>query len=237
MKILPQNNNINFTSRPIHRVKLPKVDGSGFVDAVFSRLDPNDALDIQAVKQITYRWTDTSMLLDILCDDFHARSQPLQNVQYYALETLGETSLAERLVGISEIVLNKAKNNHFKLLYLVVKPEYIFRSSNKKIKNVGKVLLTSLINMAQRCNVKSFSFVSATNAFYDKVFRNAGIIIPELGQKQARSVNMGQGEITKYMACYTDLIGSDCDLDLKHNFFFSFNGYNNNHGYFRSKKS
>lgn len=175
MKISSQNNNINFTSTPIHKVNLINAKDGSFIPAVFSQLDPDNLLDISAIKQIQKNWRGPSFLVDQFYNDFfHSK-----NVEkYHAIELLNNDPLEKRIIGLTE---SRIDHSDYELSLLFVKPELTQKVGKRKIKNIGELLLGEIFNLAKKANASSLEFLSSNTGFYNKTFERAlpGLYKPE----------------------------------------------------------
>ncbi|MDD3435717.1 MAG: hypothetical protein PHC64_01040 [Candidatus Gastranaerophilales bacterium] len=188
-----RNNNVNFTSTPLYKIKLPKTDGSGFVDAVVSRLDPNDKIDQDAVKNILGTWAK-GIAADI-CKYF---LRPPKESEYHAIELVGDENLAGKIIALSRDDLN-ACGNLLHLSLLAVKPEVSFQNPQRKIKDVGQALFGFIINIAKESGI-CLEFVSRANKFYLKVLQKAELYRDSLNSDLEADIYLAKDEICKLAA-------------------------------------
>lgn len=178
--------NPNFTSVPISCVNLRKLENgveAGVENAVFSVLNPHDVMDRQAIQEIWKNWMHCSPLFNQICREF--LNPNIKNFDNYnVIELLGKNKLSERIVGIARSTVDNASGqSRFHLGSLVVKPELIAQSKERKLKGVGEVLLASLFKQAEKIKSSCFEFYSANDNFYYKIFKNAGMKFENTGDE------------------------------------------------------
>lgn len=181
MLISPRKNNINFTSTPIHYVNLKKLTNGvedGFVKAVFSKLNPSDKKDIDAIIQINQDW-DEEYLVSEYCGDFIRNISPDIN-QYHAIELLENKDLGDKIVGLVKYYFkNYGNKENLHLSWLITNPKakFISRDEKREIKGVGEILLGETFNKAKEHKALGLEFSYGNDSFYKKTFENAGINI------------------------------------------------------------
>ncbi|MDD3435718.1 MAG: hypothetical protein PHC64_01045 [Candidatus Gastranaerophilales bacterium] len=194
MLVSLRNNNVNFTSTPLYEIRLPKADGSGFVDAVVSMLDPHNAEDIAAIEKIKQTWKDTKRILNHIYEAFVEKNS---SYEYNAIE-LKEGSLEDRIVALSayEINCRNASIPKLNLSYLVVKPE--LTKSGRTIKNIGEALFGFVVDVAKEISSFCLSFDSKNNGFYQRILEKAGISRPELNGSKNVKVSLYEQDILDF---------------------------------------
>ena len=178
MQISNQNNNVNFTSTPIHSVNLKKLTNGaedGFVKAVFSKLDPNDINDSLAIHELKATWDVPYNLMDEFSREFNLS---IKSHEYNAIEMVGEAPLYKRIVGL--ICSNSYSRNNEIIStgrVLITKPELSKKSDARSVKGVGEMLLGKAFYQAKLAKSKEFKFDSSATDFYEKTFADAKIRI------------------------------------------------------------
>jgi len=167
MNIQSQNNNINFTSTPLHTVNMEKINQklqTGVDKVIISRLNPTDDIDRAAIAKIKNEWEDKKDVLKDFCGSFE-RSYS-QDETFFALEHANDNPLSERLIGVSN---SHSVDEEHHLAYLFVNPKL-------QKQNFGKILLTFVLSQVKKQNLEEFTVHSTNNPFYLKVFKQAKII-------------------------------------------------------------
>lgn len=228
MKVSSQNNKVNFTSTPIHKVNLINVKDGSFIPAVFSQLNPNNQLDAKAIKYIQKTWEETPLLTDHLYDDFMSVSN---SEQYHVIELVNKAPLEQRIVGlIKSRISHVEKHNGLELMctgrindvkallelnkpqcslsLLIVKPEFAKKNMLRKIKDIGELLLGEIFNLAKNADASSFVFNAANTDFYNKTFSRAlaDNYIPH-PSNTASHFNMKRDTFDKYLAYWKQKFG------------------------------
>lgn len=173
MKISNKSNRINFTSTPIHSLRLPRTDGKGFVMGVLSELTPNDLNDRNAVRNISETWKNGSNLINLLCNEFFGDSD---GAKFYAIELMGNGAekLDQRIIALSKVELFP----EFKisiLSYLVAKPELTAQNSERAIKNIGEALFGGICNQIRALQYDCVKLTAVNKRFFARTFQNAHI--------------------------------------------------------------
>lgn len=164
MKVLSLNNNVNFTSTPLHRVNLINAKDGSFIPAIFSKLNKEDAIDKEALEHIMDTWNSS------LAHDYYYNFRN-NNHLFNAIELLGSEKLEERIVGLAE-------SNSHNLFLLITKPKLSEKNKiNRQIKNIGEKLLGEIFSQSKNAKADYLDFEALKNAvdFYKKSFERAGI--------------------------------------------------------------
>lgn len=167
MKVSSQNNTINFTSTPLHKVNLINAIDGSFIPAVFSRLNPNNPLDTKAIAQIKKDWAQKSILIDAFYSDF-IHSNNIE--KYHAIELVNNDSLEKRIVGLTA---SQQKDSEYILKLLIVKPEFCKKNPKRQIKNIGEILLGEMFYQAEKSKANSLNFLSTNPKFYNTIFSSS----------------------------------------------------------------
>ncbi len=94
---------ISFKSTPIYDVKVKKKEGEGYktVNAVFSKLNPNDNEDIRAMYEIYGEWGRYGgEWTEDIVEAFYKR--PDEDI--YAIELKGDKPLCERIITLADVI-------------------------------------------------------------------------------------------------------------------------------------
>lgn len=172
-----QKNNINFTSIPLHSVKIPKVkEGSviGTIDGFISKLDPLDEIDKKAVEQINKIWPSEE-IKNNFCNSFKDASDI---DLFYCVELIEKGKLSEKIIGLTKLFILELKDKkHCYLDHLVTKPEFKFNinTDNRQLKGIGEILFGKTFDDAKKNNALYLKFTSLNDAFYFKTFGKARI--------------------------------------------------------------
>jgi len=177
MQISNRNDGTNFTSTPVRFVNLKNraKTGDRFVKAVLTKLDPNDADDLGALKMAIKNWKAKHSLGDDFLNKFEAKSR---DFGFNAVELISEKPLAKRIVGLVSTSIDDLEGiSLFSLETLFAKPNLTKRKWGRKISGIGEIMLAEAIFKAKQANSLTISFTSSTSAleFYTKSFKKAGI--------------------------------------------------------------
>lgn len=198
MKISNRNNQINFTSTPIHSLRLPRANGKGFVRGVLSELNPGDLTDRNAVRNISKTWKKNSDLIKLIHDDFFGNTA---GTKYYAIELMGNGTekLDQRIIALSEAEIVPETN--FSLLsYLVVKSGLTAKERGRTIKNIGEALFGGICNHIRSLRRDCLYFTSINNGFFATTFQKAGITEPRINpQLEFTQVFLPWDSMRKYI--------------------------------------
>lgn len=194
MEISSQNNNVIFTSTPIHRVNVINTKDGSFLPAIFSKLDQKEPEDAKAIKKISSSWlkfetynfpkqiVKTSKNNLALLKSFFT-GEVCDYRSFYALELLQKPNaskpLAKRIIGIM-CIRESVENNRLCLALLNTKPKFIVQNDNRTIKGSGENLFAEAINLAKEKKFSSVIIDSYNDRFYLGTLRNAKIVDEEL---------------------------------------------------------
>lgn len=175
MKIQKQNNNnINFTSIPVHAVNLKKVTNgieNDSVKAIFSRLDIDDPKDLDTLRQLKDTWDDRDKLVHSMYKHFKMKTP---DNDYFAIELPGKDDLSERIVGLAHTLYSQT-NKTYELRELITKPCLQYYTDERKIKGIGEALLGEVVKQAKGKNANNVNFVSLAKNFYNKSLERAKV--------------------------------------------------------------
>lgn len=171
------SNSTNFGSRPLHNVNLRNAEGS-FVPAVISELDPKDAVDIEAMRNIRANWKKALYVGDIAYYFKEASQETIENEEisrFYAVELHQPKLLQDKIVGLINVFFEKGKNN-LDLSWLQVKPELMHKnkSTKREIRGIGELLTAKAFSVANDFKASILSITPA-NDFYEKSFEKPGV--------------------------------------------------------------
>lgn len=179
MKINNQNN-ISFTSTPLHKVNIINSKTGELVPAVFSKLNPADKIDQKAIEEIKQNWIETpSHLMDLFADGFTKYAKKTE--QYGAIELINENALSKKIVGITKFFQDKSSfvitpDNTVYLNVLVTNPAFSSEHKNtREFKNIGEVLFGEVFRYAKKIKSDCINFLSDEDEFYFKTLEDAGI--------------------------------------------------------------
>lgn len=180
---ISSKNNICFKSTPIHTVNLKKVSNGvedGFVKAVFSKLDPRDPEDVNAIKKIKETWHD-KLATDWICESFEKLNKVDKfALRFHCIELPGNESLDKRIIGLTESFVPPDEDFKFYHLSCIAsKAENQYGKTERTVKNIGEVMLGSLFNDAKKLKASCFEIISACNGFYEKTFADSKIAFKE----------------------------------------------------------
>lgn len=212
MRIFNQNNNLSFTSIPIHYINVRSVKNNALIPVVFSKLNQKDPLDQKAIKSISSFWTKSinfnfpSKIMEtflnktnLFCKNFLAES--LNNQFFYAVEIpkepINSKPLAQRIIGLISVRENPTENR-ISLSTLTTNPEFIKQNDKRNFKGIGEVMIGELINFAQKKGCNSATITSYNDGFYLKTFENAGIEVNE-GIRDGNLFTIPQKYFSKYL--------------------------------------
>lgn len=220
------SNSVNFGSTPLHQVNLRKGDGSGFVRAVVSELDPKCEEDFLALSQVAKDWNAGFFVGKILnffeaCRGSltsHQNNPELQdwivknNPQtYYAVELLHEAPLHEKIAGLlmatfKRNTLHNCRNLDLSLLQ--VRPDIMYQdgvdNSARRIKGVGEVLVGQVFRHAKESAAPSITITSSNDYFYYETFKKSGVeMIDDRLYDYTAPFTIKSGEFDKYLG-YTE---------------------------------
>lgn len=196
-------NNLSFTSTPIKPIRLKGLNNK-YVKAVFTKLDSKNAEDINAIEKLYNDFGDKDETLKGFCMHFFDKNADFP--EYFALEKKEGRTLSDRIIGVFECMVN---DFDYQGTHLFVKPQYQFKNKNREITNPGKAILAFIVNAVKAKKLEGLTFCSTNNAFYNKIFSEAGI-----------EFNRGKSnfEILPQEGKYTDYFihKDDCDKFLSH---------------------
>lgn len=174
MKI-SNKNKVNFTSVPINQVKVKCLKGTDFVhqNAIISKLTPNCAEDLQAIKNIKTTWAKISSIANAFCTRFLSVSKDASPYEYYALEIPQKNSSANKIVGLFNTVITD--ENDLKLDYIVTASDFCFKKSERQFKGIGEVMFGGICNLAKEKSANCVRFFSTNMGFYNTTLKNAHI--------------------------------------------------------------
>lgn len=167
-----QNNNINFKSTPIHKIKLFKVSNEkvcGTVDAVISKLNSSDYYDIEKIKN---NWD--SDLIDSFTYNFGVNCK-VKNNNFYAIELINQEPLSKKIVGLMYDETKVNDDEYLKLNYILTHPQFNKKVKNRELKGIGEILFYKAFSDAKITKANKLDFVSINNGFYNNTFNNAKI--------------------------------------------------------------
>jgi len=179
MKISKQNNNINFTSTPLHQIKIPDINGV-LIKAFISKINPKDKLDLQAIKKIEKEWPP-EFIKDEICEHFIRDSKKNSILKYYCIELDKQGPLKDKIISLASSFTNHNFFNEGKLDYYLslikTKEDFDSLTTDRKIKNIGKIMLGKIFQDAKQENCLSLSFFAykTSKLFYEKIFNKIGI--------------------------------------------------------------
>lgn len=171
MHFLPLNNNISFKSTPLHHVNVLNAKTGELIPAIFSKLNPKDNIDIDAITEIQRKWYD-KLVKDIFCPSFIEDSRNMADEfpsSYFCIEKEGNLPLYERILGLAE---TKTANSKCYLRVMATKDDLQVENGERQIKGVGKVLLGSIINQTKRARASLLDIISSNDLFYYKVLQD-----------------------------------------------------------------
>lgn len=198
MKISNKQDYTLFGSQSLHFVNIKRVTAGvedGFVKAVFSKLDPNSAEDIEAIIKIKDTWKEKLAHTWIGENFLNLEKLKKTPLEFHCIELINEKSLGERIIGLSEILIPEEKQTCH-LRCIVSKAENQFDNKNRQLKNIGEMLLGAVINDAQKKHATSLDIFSILDAFYDKTFLKSGINF----EKVYSNFKINSEEFGKYIA-------------------------------------
>lgn len=176
MKIANQNNNVNFKSVPLYNLTLTR--GRETVPAVFSKLEPQNPIDLEAVMKIKDNW-ESSMATLWFCPKFIEDSHPSDfslPSQYNCIEVVGKEALDKRILCLTENFLHSFGNIKTNFLNTIVTKKEFQRGNDKRqMQNIGSLMLGGFFKDSKRKNVTKIKIDSVNNGFYINVFEKAGI--------------------------------------------------------------
>jgi len=178
MQVSNRNNNVNFTSTPLHYVNLKnlaKDGGGGFVKAVLTRLDPNDKADLAALKEAKKSWKLKHCVGDQFLTEFESQGM---SFGFNAVELVSEEPLVKKIIGLVSTSIDDFDGiSLFSLNTLFTKPSFSKAMRSRKISGVGEIMLGEAIFNAKKSNSFDMSFNSSMSAvkFYKTTFEDAGI--------------------------------------------------------------
>lgn len=182
MKVVSQNNNINFTSIPIHRVNIRNAKTNELVPAIFSKLNPAEEIDRAAINEIKKNWKEVdTLLMESLTDGFTQYAPKTE--KYYSIELNNDKTLSKKIVGIAKffqeknLCINSTDNKKLYLNNLIISPELSYNSEHRNLKNVGEVLFGGIVKYTKKTKFDSLNFFSEADDFYFKTLEHAGIKI------------------------------------------------------------
>lgn len=193
MKIQSPKNNVEFKSIPIYQVNVRNAD-NGLVKAVFSELKATCEEDKLAIIKIKNSW-ENSYLLDGFFEDFKDTFSSDKN--FNAIELLGKAPLGERIIGLVQTQFMYA--NDLFGTYIFSRPDLKKQVVCRKIKNVGEVLLGSIMKMAKEKNSTHFNFRSSNDSFYYKTFDDAKIQPYVMKGRRLTEFSINSKEMQKYI--------------------------------------
>lgn len=196
MRISCQKDNTSFKSMPIHGVHVIDVQNKELIPAVFSKLDPQNFEDQEAIKEIASSWLKLDkfnlpkQIKKISTDNtriFYKFFKDLldEDRNFYTLELPQKSGkskpLAKRIIGIMGI-RESERNNRLCLSLLNTKPKFIFQHNQRQIKGVGENLFAEAINLAYEKGYFSVIIDSHNDPFYFGTLKNAQLEDQELRQ-------------------------------------------------------
>ena len=181
MKIQNCDNKVNFTSNPLHNVKLKKITNgtqNGFVNAIFSELNPRDLKgDVATIKKIQNDWSNAGWLLEDFCEGFDSGSSP--SCKYYAIEQPEGRLLKDKIIGLIQVAQFPVKNaplqTKLELVKLITKPQFSSKNRFREITGIGEVMLAEVFNIARNTKAKFVDFSPYDKGFYFNTFKEAGM--------------------------------------------------------------
>lgn len=163
-------NNISFTSTPIHRVNIRNAKTGELIPAIFSKLDRNSNIDRSAITIIHNSWSCPTA--KEICFYFLETHFP---DDFWAIELIRDKNLSKKIVGLAQTNIEQC-SKIFDLKYLSTKPSLSNKSKEKRVvKNIGEVLVGSIVNQAKHKDADYIHVASLIKAipFYEKIIKNA----------------------------------------------------------------
>lgn len=155
--MIPRLSNISFKSIPIYDVKVKKKNGESYksVDAVFSKLDPNNKHDVECISKIGEDWGHhIGWSRDIVQAFFR---YPDDNI--YTIELKGNESLYKRIITMSDVI-SYSDNSH--IVFMQSKPRGV-ESNKDEFKGGGETMLYGIIKEAGKNRQKEINLFSRSN--------------------------------------------------------------------------
>lgn len=195
--ITPVNNNLNnskkvsFTSVPIFKLKVPKLNKYSYelAPVLFSKLDSSDPLDKEMVEGCKRRFgltlsfstleqskKDKSSKLSIPALFLHSCEELKKEYDFFALELPNVTETGKKILGL--MVTRKEKNSEFygnnttfvEMLNVRrgLKKNEFLNFTKRKYKSTGELMMYGIGKLSKKedCTV---ALLSGCHAFYDKI--------------------------------------------------------------------
>ncbi|MBO6088373.1 GNAT family N-acetyltransferase [bacterium] len=163
---------ISFGARFINPVNVGKLDGKTYrqVDVSFVEINPFDADDIKALRNIAKYWKDDKFITDISVNaDMIFKEKSADGIKIYALTSQGdsfEKLEPDRILGVIETEDNAPF--HIYINRFQVKPDYVYKR-DLEYSGIGTAILNSLKEM---CN--KISAISERDEYVRKFYERNG---------------------------------------------------------------
>lgn len=218
MKIMSKQNRTNFTSLPLYKVeKIPKVENErvcGYLKGLMLQLNP--AEDEEIIKPVQNNWKgEYEPLYWLFIDNFRNTAK---EDNYYAIEITSEGNLFKKTAGLIQQKF-KNHNGNLELSLLLVNPEFIAEKWNRKVKDLGQILLTAPFKKAQEIKSPAieFEFMDTNEGFYNKAFNAAEIYAKKYIDTKNKTKNflVENKEYNKYLKYCQEIFGIDFSEQFK----------------------
>lgn len=152
-------NPVSFGSKRIFPVIIRDMNNKP-VKAWFTRLNPSDSVDKEAIKRIDRHW---GIYAGYLYSDFINYKRPA-----YAIEKDSSEDLYNRFLCLATLKFQK-KKNEVELLALQSAPISSSKSYTRQYKGAGTALMYGIVRTIEKLKAQSFTLDSAADGFYEKL--------------------------------------------------------------------
>ena len=138
----------------------------------FLEVDINSEEDYEAIREVGFSWQEGSSLagdmLDMLAAQKYCTSANFcPSYRYFALTNQNDNRLTgDSILGVASI--RPDSEDTLTLQHLQVNPEQIYGSKTREYKHIGKAILTSIIDLFPKKNIKLYPFTYDAEKFYEK---------------------------------------------------------------------
>ncbi len=165
-------NTVAFKSQPIYKLKIKKLMPDGrynLVPALFSKLDSNSHIDIEAIKKIKAQESKNSDYFGNMAGYFLNKST---SDSFYVIELLddGIKNLSDRITCLMQVdkISKKTKEEPLFISFIESKSN-IVRAINPEVRGSGELGLYGLVKLAKKNKKKTVELFTSNESFYKKM--------------------------------------------------------------------